>query len=203
MSAYEIDGMVPVIAPSAFVHDTAVIIGDVWIGAHCYIGPNAVLRGDFGRIIIGKGSNVQDNCVIHSYPDGDTVLEDNSHIGHGATLHGCRIGSYAMVGINAVVLDGAEVGEEALLGANALLTLGKKIAPGTLALGSPAREVEPLDEEMLAWKRNGVHMYQQLTKRSHHSMRHVIPFPSGDANRPRLFADSPPSTPPRRWKDRQ
>lgn len=202
MRAYEIDGMVPVVDPSAFVHDTAVLIGDVWVGPNCYIGPNAVLRGDFGRIIIGQGSNVQNNCVVHSYPHGDMVLEENSHIGHGATLHGCRIGSYAMVGINAVVLDGAEVGEEALLGANALLTMGKKIAPRMLALGSPAREVSELDEEMLAWKKNGVHVYQQLTERSRETMRHVIPYPKDDENRPRLFADNPPSTPPHRRKDR-
>lgn len=202
MPSYEIDGMVPVVDPSAFVHETAVLIGDVWIGPNCYIGPYAVLRGDFGRIIIGEGSNVQDNCVIHSYPHGDMVLEPNAHIGHAAILHGCRIGSYAMVGINAVVLDGAEVGAEALLGANSLLTMGKRIAPGMLALGSPAREVEPLDEEMLAWKKRGVSVYQELTARSRATLRRVEPLAEADLGRPRLFADNPPSTPPHRRKDR-
>lgn len=202
MRTYEIDGMVPVVDPSAFVHDTAVLIGDVWIGPNCYIGPGAVLRGDFGRIIIGEGSNVQDNCVIHSYPHGDMVLEPCAHIGHAAVLHGCRIGSYAMVGINAVVLDGAEVGQEALLGANSLLTQAKTIAPRMLAYGNPAKEVMELDEDMLAWKRNGVHVYQDLTARSRATLRPVEPLTSADPGRPRLFAENPPSTPPHLRKDR-
>ena len=202
MRAYEIDGMIPVVDPTAFVHDTAVLIGDVWIGPSCYIGPGAVLRGDFGRIIIGEGSNVQDNCVIHSYPHGDMVLEPNAHIGHAAVLHGCRIGSYAMVGINAVVLDGAEVGEEALLGAHSLLTQAKTIAPRMLAYGSPAKEVMELDEEMRAWKRNGVHVYQELAARSRDTLRAVAPLPADDPQRARLFAENPPSTPPHLREDR-
>lgn len=205
MKCYEIDGMVPVVDPSAFVHDTACLIGDVWIGANCYIGPNAVLRGDFGRIVIGEGSNVQDGCVLHSYAHGDMVLEPNAHIGHNVVLHGCRIGSYAMVGINSVVLDGAEVGEGALLGANSLLTHARKIAPGMMALGSPAREVRRLEDDELAWKENGVHVYQDLARRSRETMRPVPPLESDDPGRARLFAEDPPSTPPhlRRARDGQ
>lgn len=195
MSFYEIDGMVPVVDPTAFVHASAILIGDVWVGPGCYIGPHASLRADFGRILIGEGSNVQDNCVIHSYPHGDMVLEPNSHIGHAAVLHGCRIGSYAMVGIKSVVLDGAQVGENALLGANSLLTAGKTIAPGMLAHGSPAREIGPLDAHTLAWKKRGVEIYQDLTRRSIATMRPVTPVESADLGRPRLFAQDPPSTP--------
>lgn len=109
MPAYAFDGVVPVVDPTAFVHDTASLIGDVIVGPGCYIGPFASLRGDFGRIVVGEGSNVQDSCVIHAFPGADAVLEPNSHIGHGAVLHGCRIGSFALIGIGATVLDGAEL----------------------------------------------------------------------------------------------
>lgn len=202
MRTYEIDGMVPVVDATAFVHDTAVLIGDVWIGANCYIGPGAVLRGDFGRIVIGEGSNVQDNCVIHSYPQGDMILHPNAHIGHAAILHGCIIGSYAMVGINSVILDGAELGEEALLGANSLLTQATKIGPRMLALGSPAKEVAELDADQLTWKRNGLSVYQDLAVRSRNTMRRVAPLPTDDPKRPRLFEEDPPSTPPHLRKKR-
>lgn len=202
MKSYEMDGMVPVVDPTAFVHETAVLIGDVWIGANCYIGPNVVLRGDFGRIVIGEGSNVQDGCVIHTYAQGDTVLEPNSHIGHNVVLHGCRIGSYAMVGIGSVVLDGAEVGEGALLGANSLLTHAKKVDPGMMALGSPAREVKKLDAKELEWKRNGVHVYQDLARRSRETMKPVRPLETDDFERRRLFEENPPSTPPHLRKKR-
>lgn len=192
MTFYEIDGVVPVVHPSAFVHESACIIGDVWIGSDCYIGPNAVLRGDSGRITIGEGSNVQDNCVIHSYPHGDMTLVGRSHIGHAAVLHGCRIGSYAMVGINAVVLDGAELGDGALLGANSLLTHGTKVAPGMLALGSPAREVGPVEERLATRIRQGVHTYHELVRRSRDSLRPVTPLEAAEVDRPRLSTESRP-----------
>ena len=197
MPSYEIDGMIPVIDPTAFVHDTASIIGDVWIGPGCYIGPHASLRADFGRIVIGEGSNVQDSCVIHAYPAADVVLAPHSHIGHAAVLHGCTVGSYAMVGINAVVLDGAEIGEGALLGANSLLTAGRSIAPNTLAHGSPAKEVGQLDEQMLAWKRRGVGIYEELARRSVASLRRVDPLETDSRDRRRLFQEGPaPAIPP-------
>jgi phenylacetic acid degradation protein len=101
---YAIDNFVPVIKPTAFIHPSAEIIGDVIIEDHCYIGPCAVLRGDFGRIHVSHHSNVQDCCVLHSFPDKDCFLEPYSHIGHSAVLHGCRIGENALIGMNAVVM---------------------------------------------------------------------------------------------------
>jgi phenylacetic acid degradation protein len=110
MPVYQIDGLTPVIDPSSYVHPTAVLIGDVIVGKRVYIGPNASLRGDFGRLVISDGANIQDNCVMHGFPQQDTVVEQDGHIGHGAILHGCRIRRNAMVGMNAVIMDGAEIG---------------------------------------------------------------------------------------------
>ncbi len=104
---YAIGGVTPVIHPSAFVHPTAVLIGDVIIGPRCYVGPLACLRGDFGRLIMEEGANLQDTCVVHGFPGSDTVIEVDGHIGHGAVIHGARIGRNALVGMNAVVMDGA------------------------------------------------------------------------------------------------
>lgn len=176
MPAYGFDGVVPVVDPTAFVHETASLIGDVMIGPGCYIGPFASLRGDFGRIIVGEGSNVQDSCVIHAFPGADAVLEANSHIGHGVTLHGCRIGSYTLVGIGSTILDGADVGAESLIAAGAVVTAGAIIPPRSKVLGAPAKVVGPLDEQALTWKRNGVHLYQQLAQRSRETLTRVEPL---------------------------
>ena len=102
---YSWDGIIPVIDPTAFVHDAATVIGDVIVGPGCYVGPGAVLRGDFGRISIARGSNVQETCVIHSFPNQDVVLEPNSHIGHGAVLHGCHIGENVLIGMNGTMIQ--------------------------------------------------------------------------------------------------
>lgn len=195
MPSYAFDGVVPVVDPTAFVHETASLIGDVIVGPGCYIGPFASLRGDFGRIVVGEGSNVQDSCVIHAFPGADAVLEPNSHVGHGAVLHGCRIGSFALIGIGATVLDGAEIGAEALVGAGALVTAGTVIPPGSKALGAPARVVGALDEQALAWKRNGVRIYQELARRSRETLRPVAPLAAVEADRRRTSWASDAATP--------
>src|SRR5574340_289251 len=146
MQVYSIDGVTPVVHPTAFVHPTAVLIGDVIVGADVYIGPNASLRGDFGRLIVMQGANVQDCCIMHGFPERDTVVEENGHIGHGAVLHCCRIGRNALVGMNAVVMDNAVVGESAIVAAMAFVKAGMTVPARTLAAGIPAkalREIEP------------------------------------------------------------
>src|SRR3546814_8837913 len=110
LQVYAINGLVPVVDASAFVHPSAVLIGDVIVGPGVYIRPLASLRGDFGRIIIKAGGNVQDTCVLHGTAQTDTVVDEDGHIGHGAVLHGCFIARNAMVGMNAVVMDGAVIG---------------------------------------------------------------------------------------------
>jgi len=99
------------------MHPTAVLIGDVIVGANCYVGPCASLRGDFGRIELKTGANVQDRCVVHSFPGADVVIEQNGHIGDGAVLHGCVVRRDALVDMNAVMMDGAEVGAQAIVAA--------------------------------------------------------------------------------------
>lgn len=156
------DGIVPVIDPAAFVHPEAVVIGDVIVGPGVYVGPCAVLRGDFGRILLHEGSNVQETCVVHSFPGKDVVVEESGHVGHGAVLHGCHIGRNAMVGMNAVVMDEAVVGENSIVAAMAFVKAGAQIPPNSLAVGSPAKVVRELSADEIAWKRQGTGVYQQL-----------------------------------------
>ena len=161
-SVYSWDGIVPVIDPAAFVHPEAVVIGDVIVGPGVYVGPCAVLRGDFGRITLHAGSNVQETCVVHSFPSKDVVVEELGHIGHGAVLHGCHVGRNVLVGMNAVVMDEAVVGENSIIAAMAFVKAGARIPPNSLAVGSPAKVVRELSEDEIAWKRQGTGVYQQL-----------------------------------------
>ena len=159
---YSWDGIVPVIDPMAFVHPEAVVIGDVIIGPAVYVGPCAVLRGDFGRITLQEGSNVQETCVVHSFPGKDVVVQQSGHVGHGAVLHGCHIGRNAMIGMNAVVMDEVVVGENSIIAAMAFVKAGAQIPPNSLAVGSPARVVRELSAEEIDWKRRGTAIYQRL-----------------------------------------
>jgi phenylacetic acid degradation protein len=165
MPVYSLEGITPVVHPQAHVHETAVLIGDVIIGAGCYIGPHASLRGDFGRIIVEQGANVQDTCVMHSFPGKDCVVEHNGHVGHGAVLHGCHIGINAMVGMNAVVMDDAVIGESSIVGAAAFVTAGFECPPRSLVIGVPAKIKRQLSDKEIAWKTQGTIEYQQLAKR--------------------------------------
>jgi phenylacetic acid degradation protein len=193
MPTYSIEGVIPVVDPSAHVHPTAVLIGDVIVGPNCYVGPNACLRGDFGRIVLEAGANVQDTCVIHGFPSQDTVVEENGHIGHGAVLHSCVVRRDAMVGMNAVVMDEAEVGERAIVAACAFVPAGMKVLPATLVAGVPARQIRSLRDEETAWKQAGTRVYQELTQRCRSSLREVQPLPCLDLDRPRLQAPNYPA----------
>jgi phenylacetic acid degradation protein len=183
---FSIDGIVPVVDASAFLHPTAVLIGDVIVGAGCYVGPNASLRGDFGRVVLEQGSNVQDTCVLHSFPGMDTVVEENGHIGHGAILHGCRVGNNSMIGMNAVIMDEAEIGEMSIVSAMAFVKSAHKIPPRSLIVGIPAKVMRQLTDEEIAWKRRGTETYQQLAIRSLQTMKPAEPLRELDPNRPRI-----------------
>jgi len=163
---YSIDGIVPVVDPTAFVHPTAVLIGDVIVGPRCYVGPCACLRGDFGRLILEEGSNLQDTCVMHSFPGADTVVESNGHIGHGAVLHGCRIGKNSLIGMNAVISDGVIIGELCIVAALAFVKAGAVIPPRSLVLGVPAKIVRELTDAEITWKSQATAVYQALAQRS-------------------------------------
>jgi len=186
MPCYEIDGIRPVVDETAFVHPTAVLIGDVIVGAGCYVGPVCSLRGDFGRLIVEAGANVQDGCVMHGFPGTDTVVEIDGHIGHGAVLHGCRIGRNALVGMNAVIMDNARVGESAIIAASAFVKAGMEIPPKVLVAGVPARVMRELSEQEMQWKVEGTLTYQQLAERSATTMREVSPLRQVEAGRRRL-----------------
>lgn len=183
---YSLDGIVPVVDRAAFVHPTAVLIGDVIVGAGCYVGPCASLRGDFGRLVLEPGSNVQDCCILHGFPSEDTIVAEGGHIGHAAVLHGCRIGRNAMVGINSVVMDGAVVGESAIVAAMSFVKSNFEVPARSLARGTPARVTRELTEEEIAWKTAGTALYQDLARRCLASLRPADPLAAVEPGRRRM-----------------
>ena len=193
MSCYAIDGVTPVIDDSSFVHPASTIIGDVIIGPGCYVAPGAVLRGDFGRIVLEQGANIQDTCVMHGFPNTDTVVERNGHIGHGAVLHGCVIRENALVGMNAVVMDGACVGKSAIVAAMSFVKANEIIPDRHLVAGTPARIIRELSDEEIEWKMNGTSDYHRLVQRSFTSLQAVEPLTEVEAGRQHLdVSDSIP-----------
>jgi len=161
---YEYKGLIPVVPKDTYVHPQAVLIGNVIIGHGCYIGPGASLRGDFGRIEVGDGANVQDNCIIHSFPGRDAIIEKDGHIGHGAILHGCIIGRNTLVGMNSVIMDGAELGAESIVGAQAFVKAGSIFAPRSMVVGAPAKLLREVSDKEIEWKSNGTREYQELAR---------------------------------------
>jgi phenylacetic acid degradation protein len=163
---YAIDGVTPYVHPDSYVHPLASLIGDVIVEAGCYIGPGASLRGDFGRLVMRRGSNLQDNCVVHSFPAAETLIEEDGHVGHGAVLHGCTVGRNALIGMGAVVMDGARIGVDSIVAALAFVKAGFEVPSGVLVAGIPARIVRTLTEEERLRKIQGTREYQTLAARS-------------------------------------
>lgn len=176
MTCYAIDGVIPVVHHKAFVHPTAVLIGDVIIEEGVYIGPLASLRADFGGIHIKKNANVQDSCVIHGFPQGVTIVEEYGHIGHAAILHGCHIGRNVLVGMNSVILDDAKIGENSIIGANSTVKAKDNIPANVLALGSPAKVIRELKAQEIEWKSKGTEEYIQLVSRCINTMVEIEPL---------------------------
>lgn len=199
---YEIDSVVPVIDPTAFVHPDAVLVGDVIIGPRCYIGPLASLRGDFGRITVEAGANVQDGCVVHCFPGTDTVIEEDGHIGHGAILHGCRVGRGVLIGMNAVVMDGVDLGAYAFVAANSFVKAGTVVPERHLAAGSPAKVTRELTDAELAWKANGTKVYQDLAARSLTSLRPATPLTAVEPDRRRVSTDASVAEPLHTYREK-
>ncbi len=173
---YEFDGFVPVVHPSSFVHPLAAVIGNVTIGRDVYIGPGAAIRADIGAIVIEDGANVQENCTVHTFPGTTTVLEASAHIGHGAIVHGARIGRNSLVGMNAVVMDHAVVGPECIIGALTFVPGKMEIPARKVVVGNPAKIVKDVSDEMLAWKTEGTALYQRLPAAYRATMRPVAPL---------------------------
>jgi phenylacetic acid degradation protein len=183
---YAIDGITPVVHPSAFVHPSAVLIGDVIVGARAYIGPAACLRGDFGRIVVEAGANIQDTCMLHGFPGKDTVVGAEVTVGHGAVLHGCVVGRGALIGMNCVVNDNAEVGEDAIVAALAFVKAEARIPARSLAAGIPARVLRELSEQEIRWKKDNMQLYQNLAERSLTTMQEVDALTEMESNRKRI-----------------
>ncbi len=186
---FSFEGLVPVIDPAAFVHPAATLIGDVVIGPRCYIGPGAVLRGDFARLVVEAGSNVQDNCVVHTFPGCEVVIASDAHIGHGAVLHGCQLARNVLIGIKSVVLDGATIGENAFVAAAALVPAGFAVPPDSLVAGVPAKVRRTLTAEEIARKVANTRTDQDLAARSLRAMQPCAPLRRIEPGRPRLPDD--------------
>ena len=183
---YAIDGIVPVVDPSAFVHPSAVLIGDVIVGPRAYIGPCASLRGDFGRIVVEEGANIQDHCMLHGFPGKDTVVGPQVTVGHGAILHGCVVRRGALIGMNCVVNDNAEVGEHAVVAALAFVKAEGRIPARALVAGIPAKVLRQISDEEIRWKDDTMQLYQQLAVRSATTMQAVEALTRPEPNRKRI-----------------
>ena len=159
---YSFNGFIPVIHPSSFIHPQACVMGNVIIGKDVYIGPSAVLRGDWGKIIIEDGCNVQENCTVHIFPGVTTTLKQNAHIGHGAVIHGATIGRNCLIGMNSVVMDNVVLGDECIVGALAFIKANEIFEARSLIVGNPAKKIKEVSDEMIAWKTDGTKLYQTL-----------------------------------------
>lgn len=182
---FSFKGFRPVIHPTAFIHPNAVVTGNVIIGKDVYIGPGAALRGDWGRIEIGDGCNVQENCTVHMFPGKTVILEPSAHVGHGAVIHGAHLGRNCMVGMNAVVMDGAVIGEESIVGALAFVPAETEIPRRSVAVGNPAKVIKPVTEEMIAWKTKGTALYQTLPDACRDSLLPCAPLREEEPDRPK------------------
>ena len=189
MPIYSFKEFIPVIDPSSYIHDTAVIIGNVIIGKHVYIGPNAVLRGDWGLIMIKDGCNVQENCVIHMFPGTTVTLNRNAHVGHGAIIHGATLGSNCLIGMNSVIMDDAVIGDNSIVGALSFVQTKSKIPDNQLAVGNPAKVIRELSKEQIEWKTKGTEYYQRLPKDCVDGLKECNPLKSVEKNRPKQVSD--------------
>ena len=161
---YEFKGIKPVVHPSAFVHPQANVTGNVIIGANVYVGPGAAIRGDFGRIVIEDGCNVQENCTVHMFPGVTVYLKENVHIGHGAIIHGANIAKNCLVGMNAVIMDEVELRDECIVGALCFVKAKEIIPARSLVVGNPAKIIGEVSDDMIDWKSKGTAIYQKLAK---------------------------------------
>lgn len=170
MAFYQFNGIKPVVHPSSFVHPQAAVTGHVVIGKDVYIGPGCALRGDWGKIVIEAGCNVQENCTVHMFPGVTVVLKEGAHIGHGAIVHGATIGRNCLVGMNAVIMDEVELGDECIVGALCFIRQGEKIPARSLVVGNPSKIIRQVSDEMIAWKTEGTRLYQALPRQCHQTL---------------------------------
>ena len=186
---YAFKNHTPVIHPSSYVHPQAAVTGDVIIGKDVYVGPGAAIRGDWGRIVIEDGCNVQENCTVHMFPGITITLQESTHIGHGAIIHGAQIGRNVLVGMNAVIMDNAEIGDESIVGALSFVKADEKFEKRSLIVGNPAKKIKEVSDQMISWKSEGTRLYQQLPKELHETLTACKPLSEVEQNRPMASAD--------------
>ena len=181
---YEFDGFKPVVHETAFVHPQATVTGNAFIGANVYIGPSAAIRGDWGKIVIEDGCNVQENCTVHMFPGVEVRFQEGAHVGHGAIVHGAALGKNCLIGMNAVLMDEVEIGDECIIGALTFISAKTKIPNRKVVVGNPHKIVKDVSDEMIAWKTQGTKIYQDLPKELHDTLKECEPLRQPEPNRP-------------------
>ncbi len=181
---YSFKGFIPVVHETSFVHPQATVTGNVIIGKHCYIGPGAALRGDWGGIVLEDGCNVQENCTIHMFPGVTVLLKEGAHIGHGAVIHGATIGKNCLVGMNSVIMDNVQLGDECIVGALSFIKEGEVFEPRSLLVGNPAKKIKEVSDEMISWKTKGTQLYQSLPNEMMEEWKACEPLREIPADRP-------------------
>jgi phenylacetic acid degradation protein len=192
MAFYQFNGIKPVVHPSSFIHPQAAVTGQVVIGKDVYIGPGCALRGDWGKIVIEDGCNVQENCTVHMFPGVTVWLKEGAHIGHGAIIHGATIGRNCLVGMNAVLMDDVELGDECIVGALCFIKQGEKIPARSLVVGNPAKIIRQVSDDMIAWKTEGTRLYQQLPRQCFETLQPCEPLPEVVEQTPLFTSDYKP-----------
>ncbi len=176
MACYEFNNIKPVVHESSFIHPHASVTGNVTIGKNVYVGPGAAIRGDWGKIIIEDGCNVQENCTVHMFPGITVILKQGAHIGHGAIIHGGTIGKNCLIGMNAVIMDNVELGDECIVGALTFIKADEKIPARSMVVGNPSKIIKQVSDEMIQWKTEGTKLYQQLPKEMYESWKECEPL---------------------------
>jgi len=189
MPVYSFKGFIPVVDSSSYIHPLAVLIGNVIIGKNVYIGPGAVLRGDWGKIEVEDGCNVQENCVIHMFPGTTVRLRQNAHVGHGAVIHGAELQENCLIGMNSVIMDDAQIGKNTIIGALSFVPAKEVIPADSLAVGNPVKVVKQLSKEQIEWKTKGTEYYQRLPKDCLNHLNECEPLKKMEKNRPMQVSD--------------
>jgi phenylacetic acid degradation protein len=165
MSIYKFENKIPKIAKTSYVHPQAAIIGDVEIGDHCFVGAGAILRGDFGRIRIGRGTSIQENSVLHVGEEGMVSIGSNVIVAHGAILHDSTIKSYVLVGMGSILMAGVFCEDHVMIAAGSIVKENFHIPSNVVVAGNPARIVKPLSDDQRKRIYQGVRTYHDLLKR--------------------------------------